>query len=163
MKMRKYCARREHSQKHNTHYLRIKCVLQAHHENNAYCVRIKGVFGIYASDITVKLLRAWVPEIIAGQAISLRRKASGYSRLMRHSRPTFIAGISCWAIILRTCCFVVFSNTAVSATVNSSVMPTDRHPFGHLHFSCLHNIKNCVTFAHRTGSTPSLPLHSSVG
>ena len=27
----------------NTHYLRIKCVLQAHHENNAYCVRIKGV------------------------------------------------------------------------------------------------------------------------
>ena len=28
------------SQKHNTHYLRIKCVLQAHHENNAYCVRI---------------------------------------------------------------------------------------------------------------------------
>ena len=64
------------SQKHNTHYLRIKCVLQAHHENNAYCVRIKGVFGICASDITVKLLRAWVPEIIAGQAISLRRKAS---------------------------------------------------------------------------------------
>ena len=35
--------RREHSHKHNTHYLRIKCVLQAHHENNAYCVRIKGV------------------------------------------------------------------------------------------------------------------------
>ena len=27
----------------NTHYLRVKCVLQAHHENNAYCVRIKGV------------------------------------------------------------------------------------------------------------------------
>ena len=27
----------------NTHYLRIKCVLQAHRENNAYCVRIKGV------------------------------------------------------------------------------------------------------------------------
>ena len=26
--------------KANTHYLRIKCVLQAHHENNAYCVRI---------------------------------------------------------------------------------------------------------------------------
>ena len=25
----------------NTHYLRIKCVLQAHHENNAYCVRIE--------------------------------------------------------------------------------------------------------------------------
>ena len=49
MKMRKYCARREHSQKHNTHYLRIKCVLQAHHENNAYCVRIKSVLGKYAS------------------------------------------------------------------------------------------------------------------
>ena len=30
-------------EKANTHYLRIKCVLQAHHENNAYCVRIKGV------------------------------------------------------------------------------------------------------------------------
>ena len=29
-------------EKTNTHYLRIKCVLQAHHENNAYCVRIKG-------------------------------------------------------------------------------------------------------------------------
>ena len=29
--------------KANTHYLRIKCVLQAHHENNAYCVRIKSV------------------------------------------------------------------------------------------------------------------------
>lgn len=27
-------------EKANTHYLRIKCVLQAHHENNAYCVRI---------------------------------------------------------------------------------------------------------------------------
>ena len=37
------------SQKHNTHYLRIKCVLQAHHENNAYCVRIKSVLGKYAS------------------------------------------------------------------------------------------------------------------
>lgn len=24
----------------NTHYLRNKCALQAHHENNAYCVRI---------------------------------------------------------------------------------------------------------------------------
>ncbi len=33
----------ECDQKHNTHYLRIKCVLQAHHENNAYCVRIKSV------------------------------------------------------------------------------------------------------------------------
>ena len=33
----------------NTHYLRVKCVLQAHHENNAYCVRIKGVLGKYAS------------------------------------------------------------------------------------------------------------------
>ena len=32
----------------NTHYLRINCVLQAHHENNAYCVRIKGVLGKYA-------------------------------------------------------------------------------------------------------------------
>ena len=31
-------------EKANAHYLRIKCVLQAHHENNAYCVRIKGVF-----------------------------------------------------------------------------------------------------------------------
>lgn len=31
------------SQKHNTHYLRIKCVLQAHHENNAYCVRIRRI------------------------------------------------------------------------------------------------------------------------
>ena len=30
-------------EKTNTHYLRIKCVLQAHHKNNAYCVRIKGV------------------------------------------------------------------------------------------------------------------------
>ena len=36
------------SQKHNTHYLRIKCVLQAHHENNAYYVRIKSVLGKYA-------------------------------------------------------------------------------------------------------------------
>ena len=35
--------------KANTHYLRIKCVLQAHHENNAYCVRIKSVLGKYAS------------------------------------------------------------------------------------------------------------------
>lgn len=31
------------SQKHNTRYLRIKCVLQAHHENNAYCVRIRRI------------------------------------------------------------------------------------------------------------------------
>ena len=30
------------TEKTNTHYLRIKCVLQAHHENNAYYVRIKG-------------------------------------------------------------------------------------------------------------------------
>ena len=30
----------------NTHYLRIKCVLQAHHENNAYYVRIKSVLVI---------------------------------------------------------------------------------------------------------------------
>lgn len=29
------------SQKHNTHYLRIKCVLQAHHENNAYCAHLQ--------------------------------------------------------------------------------------------------------------------------
>ena len=29
--------------KATTLYLRIKCVLQAHHENNAYCVRIKSV------------------------------------------------------------------------------------------------------------------------
>ena len=36
-------------EKANTHYLRIKCVLQAHHENNAYCVRIKSVLGKYAS------------------------------------------------------------------------------------------------------------------
>ena len=36
-------------EKANTHYLRIKCVLQVHHENNAYCVRIKGVLGKYAS------------------------------------------------------------------------------------------------------------------
>ena len=36
-------------EKTNTHYLRIKCVLQAHHENNAYCVRIKSVLGKYAS------------------------------------------------------------------------------------------------------------------
>ena len=49
MKMCKYCIRRGHSQKHNTHYLRVKCVLQAHHENNAYCVRIKGVLCKYAS------------------------------------------------------------------------------------------------------------------
>ena len=35
-------------EKANTHYLRIKCVLQVHHENNAYCVRIKGVLGKYA-------------------------------------------------------------------------------------------------------------------
>jgi len=40
---------REHSHRRNTHYLRIKCVLQAHHENNAYCVRIKSVLGKYAS------------------------------------------------------------------------------------------------------------------
>ena len=33
----------------NTHYLRIICVLQAHRENNAYCVRIKSVLGKYAS------------------------------------------------------------------------------------------------------------------
>ena len=38
----KYGAKGERGQKRNTHYLRIKCVLQAHHENNAYCVRIKG-------------------------------------------------------------------------------------------------------------------------
>ena len=30
-------------EKTNTHYLRVKCVLQVHHENNAYCVRIKSV------------------------------------------------------------------------------------------------------------------------
>ena len=35
--------------KRNTHYLRIKCVLQANRENNAHCVRIKGVLGKYAS------------------------------------------------------------------------------------------------------------------
>ena len=35
--------------KRNTHCLRIKCVLQAHHENIAYYVRIKGVLGKYAS------------------------------------------------------------------------------------------------------------------
>ena len=35
--------------KANTHYLRIKCVLQAHHENNAYCVHIKSALGKYAS------------------------------------------------------------------------------------------------------------------
>ena len=34
--------------KANTHYLRIKCVSQAHHENNAYYVRIKSVLGKYA-------------------------------------------------------------------------------------------------------------------
>lgn len=39
----------KYSQKHNTHYLRIKCVLQAHHENNAYCVRMKGVLEIEQS------------------------------------------------------------------------------------------------------------------
>ena len=33
-------------EKTNTHYLRIKCVLQAHHENNAYYVRIKSVLVI---------------------------------------------------------------------------------------------------------------------
>ena len=43
IKMSKCGIEEKCSQKHNTHYLRIKCVLQAHHENNAYCVRIKGV------------------------------------------------------------------------------------------------------------------------
>ena len=33
--------------KRNTHYLRIKCVLQAHHENNAYYVRIKSVLFLW--------------------------------------------------------------------------------------------------------------------
>lgn len=33
----------------DTHYLRINCVLQAHRENNAHCVRIKSVLGKYAS------------------------------------------------------------------------------------------------------------------
>lgn len=36
----KYGVKGERGQKRNTHYLRIKCVLQAHHENNAYYVRI---------------------------------------------------------------------------------------------------------------------------
>ena len=39
----------EAQSKRNTHYLRIKCISQAHHENNAYCVRIKSVLGKYAS------------------------------------------------------------------------------------------------------------------
>ena len=49
------------SQKHNTHYLRIKCVLQAHHENNAYCVRIKGALWYSAA---------------AGEALSSLQKSS---------------------------------------------------------------------------------------
>lgn len=39
----KYGVKGDRGQKRNTHYPRIKCVLQAHHENNAYYVRIKGV------------------------------------------------------------------------------------------------------------------------
>lgn len=62
-------------------------------------------------------------------SIPLRKKSSRYASFTLHSLPTFNAGISCCAIIFRTCCFVVFSSAAVSATVSSSVMPTDRHPF----------------------------------
>ena len=57
------------------------------------------------------------------------KKSSRYCLLILHSRPIFIAGINCWAIIFRTCCLVVFSSAAVSATVRSSVTPTGHRPF----------------------------------
>ena len=48
-------------EKANTHYLRIKCVLQGHRENNAYCVRIKSAL--------------WY-SVAAGQALSFPTKSS---------------------------------------------------------------------------------------
>ena len=57
----KYSVKRERSQKRNTHYLRIKCVLQAHHENNAYYVRIKSALWYNAA---------------AGQTLSFPTKSS---------------------------------------------------------------------------------------
>lgn len=101
--------------------------------------------------------------VLLYHSISLRRNASRYALLTLHSLPIFSAGMSCWLIIFRTCCFVVFSNAAVSATVSSSVTPTGHHPFDCLHFSCPHNTKNYAVFAHQIGSSPSLPLRSSVG
>lgn len=67
--------------------------------------------------------------VLPYHSISLCKNASRYTLLIRHSLPIFIAGINCCAIIFRTCCFVVFNSAAVSATVSSSVTPTDRHPF----------------------------------
>ena len=49
--------------KRNTHYLRIKCVLQAHRENNAYCVRIKSTSVI------------WMPRYLSNQ----RDKSMGFN------------------------------------------------------------------------------------
>ena len=38
----------------NTHYLRNKCALQAHHENNAYCVRIERVLSAVLNRCVLK-------------------------------------------------------------------------------------------------------------
>ena len=54
MEMSKECIEEECDQKHNTHYLRIKCVLQAHHENNAYCVSIERVLSAVLNRCVLK-------------------------------------------------------------------------------------------------------------
>ena len=63
---------REHSHRRNTHYLRIKCVLQAHHENNAYCVRIKSVLGKYAFAHLQRLYGLILSPVSAPPLLQLR-------------------------------------------------------------------------------------------
>lgn len=43
--------------KANMHYLRIKCILQAHHENNAYCVRIERVLSAVLNRCVLKRVK----------------------------------------------------------------------------------------------------------
>ena len=88
----------------------------------------------------------------------LCRKTSRYCLLIHHSCPIFIAGISCCSIIFLICCLVVFSSTAVSATVNSSVTPTGHRPFSRPGSSHL-CIRSCASGTDHGRAIPSRRFH----
>ena len=90
----------------------------------------------------------------------LCRKTSRYCLLIHHSCPIFIAGISCCSIIFLICCLVVFSSTAVSATVNSSVTPTGHRPFsrpGSSHLCISSTLWGSTSPQYSSRCSPSFP------
>ena len=78
-------------------------------------------------------------DIIIYNAVSCK-KTTNVSIVTRHSRPTFTAGSSWFAIIFRTYWQVVLSRCATSLTVRVSLMPLG-HSSAQEHVVCLQHIQ----------------------